>query len=676
MLNNLIIGPPLAGGTDFRVGERAGNGDGSDQFDDLLSQTRIESDDKGTINLNKEKVENPERKSLSKEKNAPTVKQSEKVQTKKSKVEIDQKTEPKTEQRVSEESQVDNKEIETASPQQKQTREQVIQKFMDSLESEFGIPSTRLVGAMKDLTPEQLRLPPEQTAEVIISKLNLDEKDQDRAQAMYISMLMNLSKVEAKPTPLMSLNEASAVGTIAATRNNFAKERTQSLNQSIDQLNQQFWSTPKSKEVIQVKDQSLMPHNFENINLNQSNSDLQSEDLSSTGELNQEVISSDENKLSVSQIEPKSSVPAKGQNLNPQGLQNLPPHLQAQLKEVSQGTSLAAMAQKIAQQQLSHLSNEDRQKMSQIDAQQLQDSLANPSNYDSINAGQVGEASQASLSQMSGGLSQNLSEQNQNGNSGEQQQQPEIQVGPQQKLSKQALQRKLVEKGMDSQGTLKKLEALHQQLISGESMNQLPPLKDNLQGIQPMVAAGPIAVSQMDHEKNVQQLLNQAQYLVKKGGGEVKVQMTPEGLGQVQLKVELQDGKVNVHVQAESPEVKKTIESSLAELKTSLAAHKLSMEHIKVDVVNSTSSDVAAQNQNQNQSGNGGQFERDQTRQFWQQFQQNFGNPGARSSMYEIGDTRNYGRKQPDALEPMSANSTTRQKRVIEGRGQGLNVVA
>src|SRR5690606_6377287 len=38
-----------------------------------------------------------------------------------------------------------------------------------------------------------------------------------------------------------------------------------------------------------------------------------------------------------------------------------------------------------------------------------------------------------------------------------------------------------------------------------------------------------------DNEANIREIMNQAQYLVKKGGGEVNVKMTPEGMGDIQL---------------------------------------------------------------------------------------------------------------------------------------------
>ena len=105
-------------------------------------------------------------------------------------------------------------------------------------------------------------------------------------------------------------------------------------------------------------------------------------------------------------------------------------------------------------------------------------------------------------------------------------------------------------------------------------------------------------------DANVNEIMQQAQYLVKKGGGEVSVKMSPEGMGEVQLKVLLQDGKLNIEMQTQNKDVKKLIEDSLSELKSGLSAHRISLEHIKVDSVSATNTENNMQFQsNLNQGG-------------------------------------------------------------------------
>jgi flagellar hook-length control protein FliK len=133
--------------------------------------------------------------------------------------------------------------------------------------------------------------------------------------------------------------------------------------------------------------------------------------------------------------------------------------------------------------------------------------------------------------------------------------------------------------------------------------------------------------SQMDasqlearREDNVNEIMKEAQYLVKKGGGEVTVKMSPEGMGEVQLKVVLENGKLNVEMQTQDRDVKRLIEESLSELKSGLAAHRLSLEHVKIDTVNATNADNSAQLQsNLNQHSEG---RRDLWQESFQQSQQ------------------------------------------------------
>lgn len=137
------------------------------------------------------------------------------------------------------------------------------------------------------------------------------------------------------------------------------------------------------------------------------------------------------------------------------------------------------------------------------------------------------------------------------------------------------------------------------------------------------------------YDKNIKEIMSQGKYLVTKGGGEMKVSMSPEGMGEVQLKVMLQDGKVNVEIQTQDKAVKKMIEDSLSELKSGLAAHRLSVEHVRIDTVSATNTDNRAENQtNWNNGGSEGK-----QREFWNSFQQNLGQQNSGKSSYQGSGT-------------------------------------
>ncbi len=160
-----------------------------------------------------------------------------------------------------------------------------------------------------------------------------------------------------------------------------------------------------------------------------------------------------------------------------------------------------------------------------------------------------------------------------------------------------------------------------------------------------------------DHsEKNIQEVMNKAQFLVKQGGGEMTVQMSPDGLGEVQLKVILQDGKVNIQMQTQDKAVKKMIEDSLSELKSGLAAHRLSVEHVKIDTVNATNTDNSAKFQsNWNQSGAD-----DRQREYWKQFQDNLNQNKSRRGNYA------------ETQSALASTSTDRATRIQPSNAQSL----
>lgn len=84
--------------------------------------------------------------------------------------------------------------------------------------------------------------------------------------------------------------------------------------------------------------------------------------------------------------------------------------------------------------------------------------------------------------------------------------------------------------------------------------------------------------------ENVQEIIDQAQVMIRKGGGEMKVSLNSSGLGEVNLKVNVQDGNVDIQMVAEHSEAKRALEKGLGELKANLAQQKLNVEALNVDV--------------------------------------------------------------------------------------------
>lgn len=188
------------------------------------------------------------------------------------------------------------------------------------------------------------------------------------------------------------------------------------------------------------------------------------------------------------------------------------------------------------------------------------------------------------------------------------------------------------QKGFDHKDS-DQLKDLKSELLNTNQMHQAAGQSHNDFKANLNAATAPeMSLSKLEEnrEANIDSIMSQAQYLVKKGGGEISVKMSPEGMGEVHLKVLLQDGKLNIEMQTQDKNVKKLIEESLSDLKSGLAAHRLSLEHVKVDTVNATNADNNMQFQsNLNHGGSEGRAQ-----ELWNGFQQNMNNQSGKKSSY------------------------------------------
>lgn len=143
-------------------------------------------------------------------------------------------------------------------------------------------------------------------------------------------------------------------------------------------------------------------------------------------------------------------------------------------------------------------------------------------------------------------------------------------------------------------------------------------------------ALKPMNPTKAEMNENVSQIMNRAQALVKDGGGEMKVRLNPEGMGEVNLKVSVHNGEVRIEMVAANDQTKQLLEKGLVELKDSLLSHKLQVDHIKVETGQNVQQDFMA---DQRESAE---------RQFQQRFLQDFmrGNDQRRFGFTNIGSAR------------------------------------
>lgn len=161
-------------------------------------------------------------------------------------------------------------------------------------------------------------------------------------------------------------------------------------------------------------------------------------------------------------------------------------------------------------------------------------------------------------------------------------------------------------------GSTAGLEHLNKSQGPGEFQSQL----NAVQGPQPMA---------------VPDLVQQARVMVHDGGGEMKVTLRPDGLGEVAMRVSVNEGKVNVQMITESDEAKKLIERQLGDLKTSLTTHHLQVDSIKVD----TATNLGKQLEQQYHDA-----QRQMAQQTLEQFRQD--QQGWRRSFFEVPSARIY----------------------------------
>ncbi len=513
-------------------------------------------------------------------------------------------------------------------------RQQAIQEFMDSFESEFKIPPTRLVEAMATLDDSELTKSPEATVDAVVDQLGLDSDQEDKARAMYAGLLVQLSLTQQAKMPQIA--EASVSGFSQQNmqaRMTTAFDKQGALRASVDKINDKFWMKP---------DQNAMPMDAQGMG-----SSLEGMMVDENLFVDAGLEGDFENSFPHEPQVPQAAMPK---------MEDLPPHLKGQMKESLAPGLLAALAARNAQAAQAAAGATKPEVAAEASADDLMQEFSKAIKAPGVEgkAPQLNQPGQSVNAMLKNGQ-EFMQQQNSQGQFSDAQQDSFGEGGN----SKEVTKDKLTVKAGEFKSVMG-LEGLHGHAIKAEALG--------LEGAIPLAAAAGTPATPGESDAAVKQLMSQAQYLIKKGGGEVKVEMTPEGMGTIHLKVMMQDGKVNLHMNADSAEAKKTIESSLAELKTSLAAQKLSVENVKIDVVSNVSADTATQNQT---NGNG---QRDQARQFWNQFNDNFGSQGRRESLADMPNLKGYGRK-ADPLTPVDTASKA-SSRAIEGKGSGLNLVA
>lgn len=185
--------------------------------------------------------------------------------------------------------------------------------------------------------------------------------------------------------------------------------------------------------------------------------------------------------------------------------------------------------------------------------------------------------------------------------------------------------------------------------------------------------AAPMFQNGSEQPTNVQDIVRQAQLLVKQGGGEMRMQLKPEGIGDVHLKVAVKDGQVAVQMMTETDSAKKALELGLDDLKASLAQHKLHVDALKIEV----GSELAKQRFEQSQQDSNREQAKQMAQDFMGQFRQD--REAFRQGLQDGAGFRSYqqpNRQGTPEMEPAVAAQKKKAAAASNDSSRRLNLVA
>jgi flagellar hook-length control protein FliK len=551
-----------------------------------------------------------------------------------------------------------------------------VHEFMDSFESELGIPPQKILGAMAKLNPDQLEKPVEETAELVVKNLDLDPKDQDKAMALYMQMLGQWKQQGQLPlvmTPPASAVPSQELGSTVAMASLAGLAGKNALDANLAQAA----TSPTASQLPQVQNAAALKAQSEFSSLMLQNSSAMT-DLSSGMPSHAEEIA----------LDPAST--------------GMPEPLSNPMKNV---VSNLADRKIQSYRDLADPSSVDLQKLKEVlgkfdqsaeDLQSKIQGLETPSSKEGTASLSSAMTEQESLQEMKPQLKslqapavemKNPTAMMQQLMDGPSSAEKVVAVDSAKNAGSEAafgsatsaslFGKKLAAEKKESEELMDDGSADMYQMTA-QSMDR--PMKsadvDSINAA--FMDTAPLKPGTAPQDPNIQNILRQAQYAINKGGGEARVQMNPEGMGQVNLHVAIHDGKVSLQMEAETPEAKKLIETSINDLKDSLRLHRLSVDQVKIDVIQSTNTDTGTQFSNSSQQGkdsnafqNSSEFGKNQSRQFWDQFRDD--RPGQRTQFFESAALKRYADRPRD---PVTSAEHKPKPRSVQGKGTGLNVVA
>ncbi len=144
--------------------------------------------------------------------------------------------------------------------------------------------------------------------------------------------------------------------------------------------------------------------------------------------------------------------------------------------------------------------------------------------------------------------------------------------------------------------------------------------------------------------------------MAESGGGEIRIRLKPDNLGEVHVHVKTVGNQVGLQIQASSEESKRILEGSLSALKESLSSQHLNIGKLEITLASSASGANLGQSMNQSGSGN--------------QESQSFANQNFASDLLNQSQSQGFGSEERTGQGNSRSDSAEVPVMLSRGRGQ------
>lgn len=525
-------------------------------------------------------------------------------------------------------------------------KQKAVTQFIDEMQSKFGVSTEEVLSAFAQLDEEALNGRPEDAMSQFLVALQIPQEQMPEAGKLYMKMVRETG--DAILGEKVTGDKAVVAFEVVSPK----EMKLKKINDSVTQLSDKFFSGSQSSTTLAANGLGLQDPNSRTQNSEdyiakilgqQSSNDVQAKGAQTTPSATDQK--SNDGKMSLF-----------GLGLAATGAATLAtPKLAGQAKQMGEAGGTAAS-----------LANDLTQGLNSADQS---------SSFASLESAMSGENSSGFDSQQNGGNDQTLENMLSKMQASASQLAPSAFAAAAAQAAKGAYEATTTEPRASEKDVSKSVDASD---VSVAGLGQTSPTAE---AKLPLAAGGMMlaepTMTPEQRQDNINEIIRQAQVIVKEGGGEMKMELRPEGIGHVHLKVMVQDGKVDVQMLTESDSAKKLLESGLDDLKLQLAANKLQVETMKVEAGADAAFKKFEQSMGDQQREQARQFASDFMGQFRderQSFFSNYMDRGGNSRGYR-SDSRKRGNVDPTQVDGVVQANSTSNGRESNGNRR-LNLVA